>query len=140
MMAGMYCSTLSTKNTMSTFALMDTLGICECWSPLPLSASNSATSPCSSGTVLCCDVNKNSLHNRASEHSNSVLVLFPFMCVCVRRYIPAAIQPALKARHDEHLAEIREVSVLFVKINGICITSSDDGNCAQVESSCAFVN
>ena len=48
------------------------------------------------------------------------------------RYIPAAIQPALKAGHDEHLAEIREVSVLFVKCNGISIVATEDGNCANV--------
>jgi hypothetical protein len=54
------------------------------------------------------------------------------MYLAFRRYIPAAIQPALKAGHDEHLAEIREVSVLFVKCNGISIVASEDGNCANV--------
>ena len=49
-----------------------------------------------------------------------------------QRYIPAAIQPALKAGHDEHLAEMRDLSVLFVKCTGLDITSDEFGNCADV--------
>eukprot|EP00042_Codosiga_hollandica_P050953 m.618782 g.618782 ORF g.618782 m.618782 type:complete len:1572 (-) comp58191_c0_seq1:134-4849(-) len=49
----------------------------------------------------------------------------------LKRYIPAAIQPALKAGHDEHLAELREVSVLFVKCKGISIEASPDGSCSS---------
>jgi class 3 adenylate cyclase len=37
----------------------------------------------------------------------------------MKRYIPQAILPQLEARHDAHLAELREVSVLFVNIHGI---------------------
>ena len=50
----------------------------------------------------------------------------------LKRYIPAAIQPALKAGHDEHLAEMRDLSVLFVKCTGLNITSDEFGNCADV--------
>lgn len=48
----------------------------------------------------------------------------------LRRYIPAAVQPKLKAGHDGHLAELRDVSVLFVKCEGLNISADAAGNCA----------
>jgi hypothetical protein len=42
------------------------------------------------------------------------------------------VQPKLKAGHDGHLAELRDVSVLFVKCEGLNISADDAGNCAAV--------
>ena len=50
----------------------------------------------------------------------------------LRRYIPAAVQPKLKAGHDGHLAEMRDVSVLFVKCEGLNISADDRGDCSKV--------
>ena len=48
------------------------------------------------------------------------------------RYIPAAIQPALMAGTDKYLAELREVSVLFVKCAGLNIVASSSNDCFSV--------
>ena len=61
----------------------------------------------------------------------------------LRRYIPAAVQPKLKAGHDGHLAEMRSVSVLFVKCESLNISADETGNCAMVPgriSSFLFAN
>eukprot|EP00049_Salpingoeca_infusionum_P025916 m.22608 g.22608 ORF g.22608 m.22608 type:complete len:1508 (+) comp8402_c0_seq1:777-5300(+) len=50
----------------------------------------------------------------------------------LRRYIPAAIQPNLRAGHSGHLAEMRTVSVLFAQYEGINLSAKDSqSGCAK---------
>lgn len=49
----------------------------------------------------------------------------------LHRYIPAAVQPKLRAGHSGHLAEIRQVSVVFSRYAGIDLASSSKGSCAE---------
>ena len=49
----------------------------------------------------------------------------------MERYIPAAIIPSLHAGHTE-LAELREISVLFVKCSGLNICADEKLDCNAV--------
>lgn len=49
-----------------------------------------------------------------------------------RRYIPAAVLPKLKAGHLAHLAELRDVTVLFVCCKGLCVSADHGGSRAEV--------
>jgi hypothetical protein len=52
----------------------------------------------------------------------------------LKRYVPAAIQPRLNAGHNGHLADMREVSVLFVKCSNVNIFAKESGSAAEVRS------
>lgn len=49
----------------------------------------------------------------------------------LRRYIPAAVQPKLHAGHSGHLAELRQVSVLFARYTGVDLAAAANGSCAD---------
>jgi class 3 adenylate cyclase len=49
----------------------------------------------------------------------------------LRRYIPAAVQPKLHAGHSGHLAELRQVSVLFARYTGVDLAAAANGSCAE---------
>eukprot|EP00051_Salpingoeca_urceolata_P007099 m.94209 g.94209 ORF g.94209 m.94209 type:complete len:1161 (+) comp15115_c3_seq1:1094-4576(+) len=55
------------------------------------------------------------------------LPVTPRVCDLLKRYIPNAVLPRLASGQDGHLAEMRDVSVIFVKISGISLACDRPG-------------
>eukprot|EP00050_Salpingoeca_kvevrii_P015938 m.51303 g.51303 ORF g.51303 m.51303 type:complete len:1147 (-) comp6600_c1_seq2:545-3985(-) len=71
------------------------------------------------------------VHERNIPNINRRLKLTEKHMHLLRRYIPAAVLPKLKHGFDGHLAELREVSVVFVNCKGVNLAATPDGDCTK---------